>query len=191
MRTFCPKIVFIGFVWMVLFAVPPVMSGAQLTSSCSDAAVPGPIRELLKSEFSQWRPKQITDMDADDQQLWLSGSNGKDCPGIAIGHFENMGSLSYAILLVPRSNPTGGYKIVVFDKKTGEDGYTWVLLDHAEEETYSGLVISRARPGKYADWEGKKSIQVKTDAVYVEWMEKGAQLYYWSAGRYHKLQVSD
>jgi hypothetical protein len=25
----------------------------------------------------------------------------------------------------------------------------------------------------------------------LEWIEKGAQLFYWSGGRFHKLQVSD
>jgi hypothetical protein len=65
------------------------------------------------------------------------------------------------------------------------------LLDHAEGRTFSGLVISKAEPGKYKDWEGKKSVQIRTDALYVEWIGKGAQLYYWLTDRFHKLQVSD
>ena len=69
--------------------------------------------------------------------------------------------------------------------------YGWRLLDHAEGQTYSGLVISKAEPGRYKDWEGTKTIQIKLDALYVEWMEKGARVYYWYAGRYHKIQVSD
>ena len=136
-------------------------------------------------------PKQLSDMEADEQQLWLKGPNGKACPGITIGHFESAKELSYAFLLVPKSEPTGGYKIVVFSKGPTGDAYAWKLLDHADGETYSGLVISKADPGKYSDFEGTKSIQTKLDGVYVEWMEKGAVLYYWSAGRYHRLQVSD
>lgn len=130
-------------------------------------------------------------MDADDQQLWLKGSNHKECPGIATGHFESTESLSYALLLVPKSNPSGGHKIVVFSKDLAKDVYTSKLLDHAEGQTYSGLVISRVGPGKYDDWEGAKSIHTKLDGLLVEWMEKGALLYYWSASHYHKLQVSD
>lgn len=190
MSSSTPKIALIGFV-CIFSAVAPAISSAQVTSSCQETVVPPPIRELLKSKFSQWRPKQITDMDADDQQLWLTGSNGKDCPGIAIGHFESAKELSYAFLLVPKSEPTGGYKVVVFAKGPTGDAYAWKLLDHADGETYSGLVISKADPGKYSDFERTKSIQNKLDGVYVEWMEKGAVLYYWSAGRYHRLQVSD
>jgi len=130
-------------------------------------------------------------MEADDQHIWLKGPNGKGCPGIATGHFENADSLAYALLLVPQSNPNGGHKIMVFSKDATKDAYAWRLLDHAEGQTYSGLVISKAKPGKYEGWEGKKSIQIRLDALYVEWIEKGAQLYYWRAGRYQKLQVSD
>jgi hypothetical protein len=130
-------------------------------------------------------------MDADDQQLWLKGRHGKECPAIAIGHFESADSLSYALLLVPQSNARGGHKIMVFSKDAAKGVYAWRLLDHAEGQTYSGLVISKAEPGKYEDWEGKKTIQLRLDGLYVEWMEKGAQLYYWRAGRYHKHQVSD
>jgi hypothetical protein len=79
----------------------------------------------------------------------------------------------------------------VFSKGPTGDAYAWRLLDHADGETYSGMVISKAEPGKYSDVEGTKSIQTKLDGVYLEWMEKGAVLYYWSAGRYHRLRVSD
>jgi len=119
------------------------------------------------------------------------GANQKECPGIAVGHFENAEGFSYAILLVPKSEPRGGYKIVVFTKGSTGAAYGWKLLDQAKGQTYSGLVISKAPPGKYSDFENRKTVEIKLDGVYVEWMEKGARLYYWSGGRYRKLQVSD
>jgi len=190
MKTSWFTIAVIGVVSMLCVG-PVLMVASQSSSPCDEVVVPDRISELLKSKFVQWRPKQISDMQAEDQQLWLKGPNGKACPGIAIGHFDSADSLSYAFLLVPRSDANGGHKIVVFSKETGKDVYTWRLLDHAEGQTYSGLVISKAEPGKYEDWEGKKSIRLKLDALYVEWMEKGAQIFYWTAGRYQKLQVSD
>jgi hypothetical protein len=166
-------------------------SMAQKPASCDETTLPAPIRHLLKSKFPQLRPKQVSDIDTDNRQFWLDGPNGNDCPGIAIGHFESAKSLAYAFLLVPRLNPNGGHKIVIVSKEADKDVYAATLLDHADEQTFSGLVISRAKPGEYKDWEGKRSIRIRTDALYVEWIDKGAQLYYWSAGRYHKLQVSD
>lgn len=130
-------------------------------------------------------------MNADDQQLWLTPIRDKECPGIAVGHFETADKLSYAILLVPKSSRGGGHKVVVVSKGAPKSAYTWKLLDQAEGQTYSGLVISTATPGKYSDLENNKSIQLKLDGIQVEWMEKGAVLYFWSEGRYRKIVVSD
>ena len=166
------------------------VSAAQVSMACSEAALPALINELLKAKFPQWRPKQVSDVDAHDRQLWLK-THEKECPGIAVGHFESADRLSYATLLVPKSEPRGGYKIVVISKGPTGDAYTWRLLDHADGQTYLGLVISKAEPGLYSDFELTESIQTKLDGVYVEWIEKGAQLYYWSGDRYRKLQLSD
>jgi hypothetical protein len=190
MRTCGLRLAFIGLVSVFSLAARQ-MSAGQQSAPCDATAVPPQVSSALKSKFADWRPKQLSDMEADDQQLWLKGPNAKECPGITIGHFENAKDFSYAVLLVPKAEPTGGYKIVVFSKRATSDAYAWKLLDHADGETYSGLVISKAEPGKYSDFERSKSIQTKLDGVYVEWMEKGAVLYYWSAGRYQRLQVSD
>ena len=164
---------------------------SQTPSQCSESVLPVEIKLMLSDKFPIWRPKQLSDMDAGDQQLWLKGADVKECPGVTIGHFESANELSYAILLVPQSNPSGGHMIVVFSKDATKHGYTSRLLDRAQGHTYSGLVISKAPPGKYEDWENTKSVQIKMDGLYVEWMEKGAILYYWAGGRYHKLQTSD
>jgi hypothetical protein len=180
---------FIGVVSLLIAMFPPT-SRAQEQMKCIDTVLPAPVVELLKSKFIRWRPKQVSDMDADDQRLWLQ-AHEKGCPGIAVGHFESADRLSYATLLVPKSEPSGGYKIVLFSKESNGDGYTWKLLDHAVGQTYSGLVISKASQGKYSDFESTKSVELKLDGIYVEWMEKGALLYYLSEGHFRKIQVSD
>lgn len=168
----------------------PVVA-AQEPPKSGKAALAVPVDTLLKAKFPEWRPKQLSDMGADDQQLWLNGPNGRDSPGITIGHFEFPDELSYAVLLVRKSDPSGGYKLLVFSKGPTKDAFTWKLLDHAEGQTCSCLVISKTEPGKYSDWENTKSIRLKLDGIQVEWMEKGAVLYFWSEGRYHKIQTSD
>lgn len=190
MRTSRLILAFIGII-SVLSLTAGQLSAAQGSAPCDATVLPKQVGEILKRKFTDWRPKQVSDMEADDQQLWLKGPNAKACPGITTGYFESAKELSYAVLLVPKSEPTGGYKIVVFSKGPTGDAHIWKLLDHADGETYSGLVISKAEPGKYSDFEGTKSVLTKRDGVYVEWLEKGAVLYYWSAGRYHRLRVSD
>src|ERR1700688_2402129 len=149
-------------------------------SKSEQLVLPTQIQTVLTANFPQWRPKQLSDMDADDQQLWLKGRNGSQSPGISVGHFEAEGELSYAVLLAPKSDPSGGHKILVFSKELEKGTFTWKLLDHADGQTYSGLVISKAGPGKYSDVSNRKAVHLKLDGIYVEWMEKGAVLYYWS-----------
>jgi hypothetical protein len=187
MRISAAAIVFFG----TLGLVPTQISPTQNAAACDESALPASVRDLLNAKFSEWRPKQVSDMDADDQHLWLTAVHAKECLGIAVGHFETADELSYAILLVPKSNPGGGHKVVVVSKGGPKSAYTWKLLDHGDGQTYSGLVISKAAPGKYSDWENNKSIRLKLDGIQVEWMEKGAVLYFWSEGRYRKIQVSD
>jgi hypothetical protein len=170
-------------------AGPAPHTAPQMSPPCSGVVFPAPINELLKEKFAGWRPKQISDMDQDDQQLWL-GAKPKECPGFAVGHYEKSNELSYAILLVPRSDPSGGYKVVVFDKKSSGE-FHWSVVDHANGQTCSCLVISKVPPGRYSDFEGTRSVQVKLDSILVEWMEKGAVLFHRSEGRYERIRVSD
>jgi hypothetical protein len=71
------------------------------------------------------------------------------------------------------------------------NAYSSKILDQEQGQGSDGLVISVAAPGQYSDFEDTKVTKVKVDGIYAEWIEKGAILYYWSAGRYQKLQVSD
>lgn len=174
----------------MLTATVTTLSAAQGDDPCAQVNLPAPVIELLKTKFSDWRPKQVSDLDADDRELWVK-AHAKECPGTIVGQFESKDRLAYTVLLLPKSRPTGGYQLVVFNKGRTGDNYDWKVLDHADGQTYTGLVISKALPGKYSDFAGRKSIQTRLDGVYVEWIEKGANLYYWSAGRYHKLQVSE
>jgi hypothetical protein len=161
---------------------------AQVADGCDEMKLPDAVSHVLKEKFPSWRPKQISDLDTDDQQLWKK-AHDKQCPGIAEGHFERLGQTAYAVLLVPDAKPTSGYKLVVLTKSGS--GYAARVLDQADGQTYSGLVISSAAPGKFSDFENTKSVQLKLDSIYLEWIEKGAQLFYWAGTRYHKLQVSD
>jgi hypothetical protein len=153
--------------------------------------MPTQVREILRNKFAGWRPKQLSDLGADDQKSWLQSPSGKSCPVIAIGHFESSKNLSYAVLLLHNSQPTQGYKIVVFSKPADGDTYTSNLLDHSDSEPDSALVISKAAPVKFPDLENGKSIRTNLDGVIVEWLEKGAVLYYWSADRYRRVVISD
>jgi len=172
-----------------LLAIEP-LSAAKTLNACVGAKLPAQVESLVNSKFPGWRAKMLSDLDQDDRQLW-SKAHPDACPGLAVGKFQRPDQIAYAILLVPTSEPTGGYKVIVVAKADGSDDYSVQTLDHANGAADSGLVISKAPPGKYSDFDDMSSIKSKLDAVNVEWIEKGAVLYYYSRGKYHKLQTSD
>jgi hypothetical protein len=102
---------------LLAIGVIPLMSAqsalAQNSKPCAEGKLPSQVVNLIETTFSGWRPRQFSDLGSDDQQLWLK-PHSNDCPGTAVGDFESQDRLSYAVLLVPQSNPTGGYKLLVF-----------------------------------------------------------------------------
>lgn len=175
---------------IVVFMIVPI-SSAQLTNSCRTSSLPPGVKKLLDTKYSDWRPKDASELGADDKGLWMK-AHPKECPGIAIGHFEESNRLSYAVLLVPKSELKHGYKIIVLRELPTGNAYSARLLDQADGEySSSGLVISKVPPGKYSDFENTASVRVKLDAVNVEWIEKAAVLYYWANGKYRTIQASD
>lgn len=182
---------------VVLFAaasLPNLASGpiwaAQASTVCAEAPLPAPINELLGAKFAGWRPQQVSDLDGDDQKYW-SASHPKECPGIAIGHFEFADRVSYAVLLLPKSKQQNGYQIVVFSKVTDASAYTWKLLEHAEGKNTFAPVIYKVPPGKYVGFDDTKSVRIKLDGLSVDWIEKSSFIDYWWEGRYHKIWTSD
>jgi hypothetical protein len=171
-------------------AIPGLISAAQTSAVCGEAVLPAPINELLKAKFARWKPERVSDLYADDQKYW-SDAHPNDCPGIAVGHFESEGNLSYAVVLVPVSGQLGGYQILVFSKGLNTEVYAWKVLEHAEGKDKFAPVISKVPPGKYVGFDDTKSVRLKLDGVNVEWIEKSSLIYYWLGGRYHQIWTSD
>jgi hypothetical protein len=173
---------------MALISAPPAQ--AQTSNPCAETNLPSPVVALIKAKFPGWRPKQLSDLDPDNRQIWLKGGSN-ECPGVAVGHFESPDRLSYAVLLIPQADPIGGYKLLVFSRNTTGEDYAGKLVDHWDDKAYSGVVISRVPPGHYSDYEHARiAVTTKLDSIVLEWIEKGAILYYWSAGRYKTVRVS-
>jgi hypothetical protein len=168
---------------LALASVAPAQS-----NSC--AVLPVEAKTVLDQRFPGWRRKHLSDLSGYDKKLWLE-THPKECPGIAVGHFEQPDRVAYAVLLIPKSGHTASYKVIVLSKESDE--YTVRVLDHAEGNTYSdsGLVISKEPHGTYSEFGDARSVRLKLDGVNVEWLEKSSVLYYWSKSRYRSMQTSD
>ena len=170
------------------FLVLPAQVTAQSPTPCEKALAPT-VQSYIEHQFPEWRPKVLSDLEGYDRQLWQE-THRKECPGIAVGHFEHAEQLSYALLLVPRSTAKSGYKFVVITSAP-EHTYRSEILDHNDAADASGMVISKAPPGKYSDFEQTKTVQLKLDSISVDWLEKSSVLYYWSEGHFLSIDTSD
>jgi hypothetical protein len=81
--------------------------------------------------------------------------------------------------------------LLVFDKALRGDAYILKVMEQANGPTYGGIVIETAPPGHYSDYEDARiSVTTKLEGFYLEFIEKGALLYYWSVARYKTIRVS-
>ena len=181
------------FALMVLAAVSAPFASAsiaQTAASCDPARLPARVNELLNSKFSGWRPERVADLEGDDRKFWFE-SHSKECPGIAVGHFESKDALSYAVLLVPASEKVSGYQLIVFSKAPNTETYISRVIERREGKDYFAPVISIVPPGKYTGFDDSKSAVLKLDGINVEWIEKSSFVCYWREGHYLKLWTSD
>jgi hypothetical protein len=185
MHSHRPALVFIALAFVTHLA-------AQSQSTCKADTLPSEARSLVSKKFPGWRLKRTSDLVGYDQELWVK-AHPKECPGIAVGHFESPDQTAYMLLLIPKSGTETGYKIVVLSKSTTGNAHLVRVLDHAEGQpgAGSGLVISKVPPGKYSGFDSTRSVRVKLDAIEAEWLEKSSVLYFWKNGKYRTQQTSD
>jgi hypothetical protein len=174
---------------ILIIFLSPQPSVAQL-DKCTMAALPKSIADEIQNKYPGWRPERISDLGADDQQLWNKAHHDL-CPGIASGHFKSASRTDYAVLLLSKERSRAGYKFLLFIESRLSPTFNSILLDHGEGNNAGQPVISRVPPGKYSDPESGKSVKTKLDSVLIEWIEAAAQLYFWRGSKYQKLQVQD
>jgi hypothetical protein len=165
---------------------------SQVQSRCGDAALPLRARLLIRKRFPGWRIKLPSDLVGFDKQAYAQ-DHPKECPGIAVGHFEDPSTKGYGLLLIPIPAPQNGSKIVVLSEDANSDGYSARVLAHSEDQpgASSGLVLSKVPPGRYPGFDTTQAVRLKLDGLEAEWLEKSSVLYYWRNGKYRTLQTSD
>jgi len=164
----------------------------QSATLCSEASLPAPIDEALRTSFAGWRWLQVSDLDGDDPKLWLE-EHPKECPGVAMGHFEAPNRVSYALLLVPNAQhgAVGPWQLVIFGPGSNSVQFISKRLERCEGKGCFAPVIYKEKPGKYVGFDETKSVHLRLDGIGVEFLEKSSYIYYWWQGRYHKIDTSD
>ncbi len=156
---------------------------------CVGREPPKDISRIISTLFSGWRLKTLDDLDVNDRKLWQK-ARPDACPGITRGHFFSNQRLSFAVLLIPRAERRGGYKLAAFEEEN-IGHYKARLVCEERKGSSTSLVVSAVPPGDYSDAEGQTRVHLSLDGINAESLEAGAVLYYWQAGRFRHLITSE
>lgn len=167
---------------------------AKAADPCDISVLPQEVRTKLEKNYPDWQPEKLENLYEDDRKFWIE-AHPNDCPRIAIGHFESKTELSYALLLVSKSDrKRPGLRILVFSRDGSSAPYVTHLISKWDVGTFyegSDQVIATVPAGNCEEAMGPKKVQIDLDGIWYEVMEKGAILYYWKSGHYHELVTSD
>ncbi len=153
---------------------------------------PHMVLSQLKAEYASWRVQDVSDLSPSARRSWDYKKYAKpsECPGIAIGAFENANQ-SHAVLLVPRTRADSGYRLLVFSRKTSRPTYQLTVLEQSDDVGARDVFIRKVRISDFFNKQSQKqlSIGVNEGILIVESGEQqfGADIFFWTREGYrHK-----
>lgn len=157
---------------------------------CKTEILPETVQDRLKQEFSSWTVQKPLGLSLNARKRWES-EKPVQCPGIAIGQFENTKSLSYAVLLVAQGHADAGYKLLVFSPKPGQ-AYEMRSLDSGDNEA-PNFFIHTVPMSKFFDDESRRKFQAYTSdgilLVDAAGQEYEVDVYFWANGTYRHQPI--
>jgi hypothetical protein len=147
------------------------------------SCIPPPqIAQVLSAQWPGWHILQLDDLYPDDRALWKHHWRSA-CPGLTTGHYIKPGSKSYALALIKDKQ-----EAVIIIPDSGSLADVHVVIPPCVGVF---CVVHTLPPGKYSDAERTQSMSVTTDSIAFEHIESGMTMYYWKAGRFRSLELSE
>jgi hypothetical protein len=178
----------------IFFLCAVFCSESNAANPCDASVIPKEVQSKLAKDYPDWQVETLENLDGEDRKLWTN-AHPNDCPGIAIGHFESKIELSYALLLVSKSErKRQGFRVVAFTRSGPPAQYVSRLVMKWNDGLYyynSDEVIATVPPGHYTEAIGSRNVQTDLDAILCETLEKGAAVYYFRNRAYHELITSE
>jgi len=172
--------------WPLIFGGQTEQSG-RTKISCAAESLPSAIQHRLQEEYGQWRIQKEENLSPRARGRWES-EKPLTCPGIAVGRFENAEARSYAVLLVPAHQTDGGYRLLVFSRKSGDGGYEPKLVDKLDDRGGANYFLHAVSISKFFDEASRKRFQAHTPegVLLIDSAENEYEVdvYFWSAGHY-------
>ena len=180
------------FLRLIVLSCLPVSLGHG-TSTCDLTALPVQLQQRLKAEFSSWKIQDAESLTKNAKERWQS-EKPLACPGIAIGNFASPTRTSYALLLVPLSNPDSAYRFLVFTPNKEAQSDLTIIESSDAPGAANGFVRSVALSKMFsADWSRKLNVAEPEGILFIDAGpdEYEADVYFWSEGKYHHEPIDD
>jgi hypothetical protein len=171
-----------------LGTIPPAPVAARNESrACTSAVLPAELQRHIQTDFPSWRPQNVSTLSANAKERWQS-EKPLDCPGIAIGLFENMNQRTYAVLLVPANNPDAGYRLLAFTPHGGQSPDAFRVIEQSDKIGASNFFVHQIRIAKVFRTEGVRKLRINTrDGILFVGSGKSeyeTDVYFWTGTRY-------
>lgn len=158
---------------------------------CKAKTLPKTVQNRLKQEFASWTVQDQTVLSPSARKRWES-EKPSQCPGIAMGRFENAKALSYAVLLIAQDHADAGYKLLVFSPKAGQPSYEMRALDSGESGA-SNFFIHTVPMSKFFDSKSRKAFRAYTSEGFLlvdaAEQEYEINVYFWANGTYQHQAI--
>jgi hypothetical protein len=157
------------------------------SSSCAVSYLPSEIQSHMKRDFGSWRVQEPADLSRYAHARW-EGEKPLECPGIAVGQFENGKMPSYAVLLVPQGHADASYRFLVFSPQSGQPSYEMRVVDQSDKGGATNFFIHKTSISKFFDEKSRTKFDARTSEgillVDAAENEYGVEVYFWSGGNY-------
>ena len=163
-----------------------VANAQQGPSICQDR-LPEKLRSEITKKFPSSKIEETSDLSPEYREMWVK-AHSSDCPGVAVGKYKGAGRSLFAVLLVSTDPNKPETKLLVVDPASSS---RFLVLETVRVATTSPNVVYTLPPGAYADPEGDQKARIPYDGVVLEQLEVGSILYYYRAGTFHKLILSE
>ncbi len=154
------------------------------TLLCRLDVLPQDFQIYIEKNFSSWKVQEASNLTASARGRWKA-EKPLACPGIAVGEFETPGKPSYAVLLVPKSNPDSAYKLLIQSPSLPDRVRTLEEWDKGQASNYFIHAIPIAKVFS-KDWIRRLDTATKDGILAAEagTKEYGIDVYFWSKGQF-------
>jgi len=169
----------------------PVLRNEGATgASCADILPPA-VQTRLTADYASWKIQDVFSLSPSARRSWEERKYGKpsDCPGIAVGTFED-GSEAFAVLLVPRARPERAYRFLVYSSRQGAPVYESTTIEAFDKGGAQNLFIRSVLLSDFFDNASQKKLGMTgRDGVVI--VESGiselcADVFFWTRNGYRR-----